>query len=221
MGVIQLAFDMSLDPIYRWENFYISPSNDEAISWIQRWPRWDTRALLIYGPKESGKTHMAHLWRTESRACFVDEATIKSEHLAEYVAQNPFLIFDNADRIQNKQNLLHLYNLVHECQGYLLLTAEKPPKQWHIDLADLRSRLHSIPSVEIKPPDDDLLQALLIKRFSDLQLRVPENVLAYLVKHIERSYQAVKKVSMLIDQSSLEQKRNLTLPLVRQDLENQ
>ncbi|NCP62946.1 MAG: hypothetical protein GW748_07495 [Alphaproteobacteria bacterium] len=217
--VVQLAFDISLDPIYRWENFYISLSNDEAVSLLQRWPRWDNRVQLLYGPSGSGRTHIAHLWRNESRASFVDDSVLKLDYLAEYVCQNPFLIVDNADEISCYKGLFHLYNLINEYQGYLLLTAKTPPRLWNIALPDLASRLQSVPATQIKAPDDDLLCALLIKRFSDLQLKVPENVLNYIIKHMQRSYEGVQEMTTLLNRTSLELRRNLTLPLVKQILD--
>lgn len=220
MTVVQLALDISLDPVYRWENFYISSSNDDAISLLQRWPNWDNRVQLIYGSRGSGKTHISHLWRTESRASFVDNDIIKLDHLAEYVTTNPFLIFENVDKATCYEGLLHLYNLINEYQGYLLLTAETPPRNWNVPLADLASRLQSIPATEIKAPDDDLMQALLIKRFADMQLRVPGHILKYLMRHMERSYTSIDKVCLSLDRTSLEQKRNLTIPLVKYVLAN-
>ena len=214
-AVIQLAFDMSLNPVYRWENFYISESNEDAISLLQRWPNWDHRVQLIYGPKASGKTHMAHLWRHESRASFVDDSVLKLDYLEEYVEQNPFLIIDDADLVQSHEGLLHLFNLVIEHQGYLLLTAASPPSTWTITLPDLMSRLQSIPKVHIQAPDDALMKAILIKRFSDLQLKVSENVLSYLMKHIHRSYESIHATTKVLSEKSLELRRNLTLPLVK------
>lgn len=216
--VVQLAFDMSLDPLYRWENFYISPSNEEAVSLLQRWPHWDNRVQLLYGPAGSGRTHIAHLWRNESRASFVDDSVLTLDYLAEYVCQNPYLIVDNADEITCYKGLFHLYNLINEYQGYLLLTAKTPPRFWNIALPDLASRLQSVPATEILAPDDDLLRALLIKGFSDLQLKIPENVLNYIIKHMERSYGGAQDMTTILNRKSLELRRNLTLPLVKQVL---
>lgn len=218
MSVIQLAFDMSVDPVYRWENFFISSSNSEAITWIRQWPRWRSRALIINGPAFSGKTHIAHLWRSESKACFAEINHLIFEDLSRYVEANPFLIIEDIGPQCDETKLLHLYNLIQEHEGYILFTTNTPPSEWNIKLSDLDSRLKAIPLVNIHEPDDELLKALMIKRFSDCQLRVPDRVVSYLTKHMERSYEAVEILCSSLDRQSLEQKRSLTLPFAREVL---
>jgi chromosomal replication initiation ATPase DnaA len=218
MSVVQLAFDMSVDPVYRWENYFISSSNSEVITWVRQWPRWRSRALIVCGPQFSGKTHVAHLWRSESKACFAEMDHIQFEDLARYVEANPFLIIEDINQRVDETKLLHLYNLIQEHEGYILFTTNTPPSHWNIKLSDLDSRLKAIPLVTIQQPDDELLKALMIKRFSDCQLRVPERVVNYLSKHMERSYEAVEILCSSLDRQSLEQKRGLTLPFAREVL---
>lgn len=218
MSVVQLAFDMSVDPVYRWENFFISSSNSEAITWIRQWPRWRSRTLLLCGPRFSGKTHMTHLWRSESKGVYIDFEKVSFENLSQHVYANPFIIIDDIDQVCDETKLLHLYNLIHEHQGYLLLTSSTTPSQWGVKLSDLDSRLKTMPIVTIQQPDDDLLKALMVKRFSDHQLKVPEKVVNYLAKNMERSYEGVEEICSSLDLQSLQQKRGLTLPFAREVL---
>jgi chromosomal replication initiation ATPase DnaA len=218
MSVVQLAFDMSTNPVYRWENFYISSSNSEAITWIYQWPHWHNRCLLLCGPAFSGKTHIAHLWQSKSKATFCELNQIPFEQLGSYVTDMSVLILEDIDRGYEEVKLLHLYNLIQEHQGYLLMTACKPVTQWNISLLDLDSRLKAIPAVRIQQPDDDLLKALMVKRFSDSQLNVPEKVVNYLAKNMERSYESVEVLCSSLDRQSLQKKRGLTLPFAREIL---
>ena len=71
----------------------------------------------------------------------------------------------------------------------------------------------------IAPPDDSLLAALLIKQFQDRQLRVGEEVITYLVPRMERSFEAVARIVTAIDTTALARSRPVTVPLVREVLE--
>src|SRR6202042_3564037 len=105
---------------------------------------------------------------------------------------------DDAD-LADERSLLHLYNLTLERAGHLLLTAQAPPASLPIGLADLASRLRSLPVAGIGLPDDALLAAVLVKHFADRQLRVAPAVFAYLLPRIERSFTAAAAVAARLD----------------------
>ncbi|MDG2268995.1 MAG: DNA replication protein, partial [Alphaproteobacteria bacterium] len=88
-----------------------------------------------------------------------------------------------------------------------------------VSLADLSSRMKALQGAGIAPPDDSLLAALLVKQFRDRQLRVSEEVVAYLVPRMERSFAAVSRIVAAIDAVALERLRPVTVPLVREVLE--
>ncbi len=69
------------------------------------------------------------------------------------------IILDRAEHA-DAEAFLHLYNLMAERRGHLLILAREPPARWGIALADLRSRLLAAPPVALAAPDDELLAAL-------------------------------------------------------------
>ena len=83
----------------------------------------------------------------------------------------------------------------------------------------MTSRLKGSPAVEITAPDDALLAALLVKHFSDRQLRVDAEVVAYMVPRMNRTFQAAADLVAAIDAEALARKRAVTVPLVRKVLE--
>ncbi len=115
----------------------------------------------------------------------------------------------------DEEALLHLYNLLAERQGHLLLAAREPPARWTIGLADLRSRLLAAPAVAVEAPDDALLGAVLVKLFADRQLRISEEVIAYLLPRIERSFAAAQAIVAALDRAALAGQRAVTVPLAR------
>ncbi len=114
-----------------------------------------------------------------------------------------------------QRRLLHLYNLMAQRGGHLLLSGAKPPAHWPCTLADLRSRLATMAAVGLKAPDDSLLAAVLVKLFSDRQLKAEPAIIQFLVARMERSLEAAGRMVAAIDRASLAQRRNITIPLVR------
>ncbi|MEQ8369476.1 MAG: DNA replication protein, partial [Alphaproteobacteria bacterium] len=114
--------------------------------------------------------------------------------------------------------LLHFFNRCREAGCDLLFTGRTPPADWPIALADLASRLRALPAVGIGQPDDTLLAALCVKLFGDRQLAISPDVVPYVVARIERSPAAVARLVDRLDRLALQEKREITVPLVRRVL---
>jgi chromosomal replication initiation ATPase DnaA len=208
----QFALEWPVTPRFGHTDFLISDSNRAAFDLIKRWPDWGARALVLYGPPGSGKTHLAHLWCQQSGAKLIAGAAVAQSELAELPVA---VAIDDAEHADERP-LLHLYNLVLERGGSLLLTMSAPPAAQLIGLADLASRLRALPTVGIASPDDALLAGVLVKHLVDRQiLRVAPEVIAYLVPRIERSFAAVGALAARLDQLSLETGRPITIALAR------
>jgi chromosomal replication initiation ATPase DnaA len=196
----------------------VSESNIAAVERIDRWPNWPSAVLAVHGPPGCGKTHLIHLWQERASAVLIVGETLTEAMVPRLLEEVPRRIaIDDADRA-SEPALLHLHNACIEHQGSLLITACRPPGLWQIVLGDLGSRLRSAPVVEIAAPDDTLLGAVLIKHFADCQLRVAPDVIAYLLKRIERSFSAAKKIAALLDRAALSNGGPVTIPLARKVL---
>ena len=119
-----------------------------------------------------------------------------------------------------EEPLLHLYNHVKESGRHILLTAKQPPARWGIVLGDLVSRLNTAVQAGIGAPDDALITAVLVKQFTDRQLKVDVEVITYMLTRMERSFDAARRMVGAIADLALEERRNITVPLVRRVLDN-
>ncbi|MGH7045693.1 MAG: HdaA/DnaA family protein [Stellaceae bacterium] len=214
----QLIFNLSGAAALGRADFFVTASNEAAAGWIDRWPAWPAPALVLYGPRGSGKTHLAELWcaRAAARAIRgprLDQARLR--HLLENGARR--IAVDDADRA-GEPALLHLFNACHEDRGSLLLTARAPPTRWPTTLADLASRLRASYCVGIAEPDDALFAAVLVKHFADRQVRVSAKVIAYLGRHLDRSLGEAAAVAAALDAAALRDGTAITVPLVRRVL---
>jgi len=215
--VRQLPLDLGHLPALGRADFLIAPCNAAAIAWLDRWPDWPAPALALFGPAGSGKTHSAHLWRSRAAAVLIDPRDLTPDRLPDLLAAARAAVVDEAERA-DEETLLHLYNLLAERGGHLLVVSRQPPSRWEIKLADLRSRLVALPAVAVAAPDEALLGALLVKLFADRQLLVGEEVIAYLLVHLERSFAAAQLAVAALDQAALARGRAVTVKLARQVL---
>lgn len=207
----QRAFDWPIEPRFGRADFMVSDSNRAAFDYIERWPAWPVPAVVVFGPAASGKTHLAHLWCARAGAALLPGPAVADLAVEEWPSR---VAVDDADRAPER-TLLHLYNLCLEGGGAMLLTMRASPAAQPLALADLASRLRSLPAVGIAPPDDGLLGAVLMKHFADRQLRVAPGVLAYLAPRVERSFAAVRALAARLDRLASERGRPVTVGLAR------
>ena len=213
----QLAFDFGHRPSLGGDDFLVAPCNADAVAWIDAWPSWPAPALVIHGPPGCGKTHLAGVWRARVAAIEIPAALVNPADIASALGTAQAAVVEDADRQASDdgfaRGLFHLYNMLAERRGHLLLTARIPVLQWPLALADLRSRLQAAPAAAIDLPDENLTAALLVKLFADRQLKVGDDVLAYLLARMERSFDAARRLVAALDAAALDAKRNVSVPL--------
>ncbi|GAB4391912.1 MAG: regulatory inactivation of DnaA Hda protein [Kiloniellaceae bacterium] len=223
----QLPLDLGHRPALAREDFLVAPSNEVAVAWIDRWPDWPARALAIFGPPGSGKTHLCQVWRQTSGAIEITAEMLRGDEPPAYLGEARACVVEDVagclpDEPEVARRLLHLYNMMLERGGFLLLSDREAPARWACPLADLRSRLSGMQAVALGEPDDALIEAVLVKLFADRQLAVGADVVRFLAARIERSFAAARRVVAAIDRAALAKRRQITVPLARavlQDIE--
>jgi len=208
----QLTLDLALPPpTYAREDFVVADGNREALAWIDRWPDWPAPVLSVNGPAGCGKTHLGRIWAARSGAVVMAGTDLEGKsvaYLTALAATAPAILIEEAVRAPER-GLFHLYNLVRERGGHLLLISPEPPARWSIALPDLASRLRAAPAVAVAPPDDELLGSIILKQLADRQLHAGAGVVQYLVSHMERSAEAARRVVAGLDRRALTERREI------------
>jgi chromosomal replication initiation ATPase DnaA len=215
----QLPLDLGHRASFGDDDFLVAPCNEAAVAWLDRWPDWPGPGLALWGPAGCGKTHLAHVFQVRSGARLIQPLELGEASPASLAEGNGELALDGAPPVDERA-LLHLYNLVAERRGHLLILSRQAPARWAVGLPDLASRLAAMPAIRIDPPDEVVIEGLLVKLFADRQLVVQPEVVAYLVRRMERSFEAVRRTVARLDRESLARHRPVTLPLAREIIES-
>ncbi len=202
------------------DDFLAAPCNEQALAWVRRWPDWPAIGIALHGPEGCGKSHLGAIWCRRAGAQRIDAASLTRDRVPEMLSAGSIWLIDPAENLADETALFHLINALGEARGGLLLAARQPPARWPVALPDLRSRLAALPAVGIGQPDDSLMAAVLVKLFADRQLRVEQEVIAYLLPRIERSFEAARQLVAAADAASLAHARAVTIPLLRGLLED-
>jgi chromosomal replication initiation ATPase DnaA len=218
MNSRQLALDLPVRPALGREAFFVSPANANALAAIDAWTTWPGRRHLLVGPAGSGKTHLAHVWAALSGARIVAARDIGTDDVPALAAA-PAVTVEDIDREADEAALFHLLNLTLTEGTPLLLTATVHPNERPPALPDLASRLAAMPVARLEPPDDALLQAVLVKLFEDRQITVSPDVISYLLARIERSLDAARRTVSALDAAALAERRPVTRQLARSILD--
>jgi len=199
----QLTLNLPFSASLARDDFLVAPSNRDALAAIDGWPNWPGRWLLLVGPEGSGKSHLAALWAEKAAARRLS-APLSGSGVYEASA----LLIEDADRTGHAEaQLFHILNAALETETWVLLTARTAPDAWRLKTPDLLSRLRLAPVVRLEPPGLELMEAVLLKLFSDRQLQVEPRVASYIAMRIERSLASARRLVDLLDGEALAQGR--------------
>lgn len=219
----QLALALAFRPAMSREDFMVAQSNEAAVSQIDTWPDWNGPTLMLVGPEGSGKSHLAQVFRMRAGGAQVSASALRDSDVPDLLADGACVVEDlpGEGSAESEVALFHLLNLAKETKVHVLLTSRTFPGQWNVGLRDLASRLAAVPTASLGLPCDELLRGLLVKLFSDKQIKVDEAVVGYLVRNMERSGDAAIKLVDELDRVSLETKSSVTRPFAAKILAGQ
>ena len=211
----QLILKFPTQKAYKKEDFYVSPSNQEAYDFINNWPAWIKRIVNIYGPSGSGKSHLAHIFKSKTSFVEVHSKDLDDKVFIKFKTKEA-LILENLDENISEKLLFSLWNMSLQDNKYFLITSKKPISSYNFKLKDLVSRVNSSINIGINLPSDDLISVILAKNFSDKQIKVEKKHIDYIIKRIDRSYEKISQFILTLDKYSLEKGSPFGLKLIKQ-----
>ncbi|MDA1197645.1 MAG: DnaA/Hda family protein [Proteobacteria bacterium] len=213
----QLIFKFPFITNYFEEDFYVSESNFEAYKLLESWPQWSSKFINIFGPSGCGKTHLANIFNKKINSFYIKAMDIKENSLLDIKVKECLIIDNYKDNID--ENLF--YSVLNQSQlsnQYIVINSLEPIQSHNVKLNDLKSRFTSFVNIRIDLPSDELIKVIIGKIFSDKQVKIESKLLEYIIKNIDRSYEAIFDLIDRLDDFSLSTGRSININLIKKAL---
>lgn len=207
--VVPVQEGLRLDPRYTFESFVVGKTNSFAHAAAQRIAESEQpvyNPFFLHGQVGLGKTHLMHAIGHTVQAAFPQKKVVylsaeqflnqmvtalRERNMAtfrETFRSADVLMVDDIQFIASKQNtqeeFFHTYNTVIERGGQVILTADRSPHELDNIEDRLKSRLGSGLTCEIHAPDEVTRQAILLQKAEELEIDLPEPLVAFLAESI-------------------------------------
>ena len=201
----QLLLNFNYKQNFHDQDFFVSKSNFYAYEIIDNWPKWEKNILNIHGEKYSGKTHLANIFINKHKGKKINSKSFTDDDIKKLkIHEN--IILDSYNNNIDERLLYALFNLVDQSNKYLIINSLKPINEMTFKLNDIKSRSKNCLFAKIDNPDDELIFALILKSFSDRQIKIDKKIIDFITKRIDRSYSKISEFIYKIDELSLKKK---------------
>ena len=207
------------------EGFYTSQENSHLVSILKDTNFSDD--LFIYGTKESGKTFLLQALCNSYSSMSKSSLYIPLNKVMNYGVE----IFESLEnmnlvcvdgieeaisKIEWEKAIFNLINKALISKSRLILSSSQDLKSLNFTLPDLESRIRKIQSFELYPINDkDIFDALkYISKLASINLGDKEA--KYLVTYSQRNISNLVHILESLDQLSMEMKRKITIPLIKE-----
>ena len=217
----QLVLDIALPAAPTLDNF-VPGRNAELVVALYALANGasNERFIYLWGADGSGRSHLlravvAAAGRKGRRTVWFDAKTqvIDAADDALCAADDVHLLGAEAQIA-----LFNLHNRIRGGNGALLVSGNAAPAQLRLR-ADLVTRLAAGLIYQLHGLDDEEKSAALRRHADARGLRLSQEVTAYLLRHARRDMPSLLALLDALDRYSLETKRAITVPLLRELLE--
>lgn len=227
MAMEQLPLRVRLRDTARFESF-VPGGNGEVCALLRQPHAHGPRVLWLWGRAGTGKTHLlqatcATAGERGEPAAYIDLATAPDPAMLDGCESLATVCLDALDHVAAdpvwNAALFRLYTLLQDGQGRLVVASRSPPAGVEFTLPDLRSRLLAASVHQLAELDDAGQCAALRLHAAVRGLELSEDAALYLVHRLPRDMHSLFELLERLDQASLVAQRRLTIPFLREQLE--
>ena len=223
MAMRQLALTLSARSPASFDNF-VPGRNAELMQVLQALANGlgTERFVYLWGVPGSGRAHLLHAVVRAAAAAGREAHVVAAPADVAELADAPDDAVIGLARVEQLDGaaqaaLFGLYNRMREATGALIVTADAPPARLAVR-PDLATRLAWGLVYEVHGLSDQEKSQAMHERAAERGFELSAEAQAYVLRHGRRDLPALLGLVDLIDRHSLERKRPVTLPLVREVL---
>ena len=217
----QLTLDIRPEPHPTLENF-VAGANAELVARLRALAQpkaYD--AVYLWGPPGSGRSHLLRASLAAAETAGRRVVFVAGEEAGAELPCPPggLLIVDDVDRLGDAAQvaLFRVFNSARLAGLALLMSGPAAPLALTLR-EDLRTRVGQALVYQVQPLGDEEKAVTLQRLAGERGLRVDEGVIGYLLRHGARDLPSLMAVLDALDRASLERKRPVTVPLLKEML---
>lgn len=204
---------------------FVVGANAELMQLLQRLanaaPRGlDERFVYIWGEAGAGKSHLLQALAAEPQTLYIaGDAEVAA---FDYQPDKTLYLIDDCEQLSADAQIasFNLFNQIREQGGCMICSGAVAPTALALR-EDLRTRLGWGLIYQVHGLSDEQKIDALTHNANARGLTLSPGVLPYLITHFARDMRSLSAVLDALDQYSLETKRAMTLPLLRELLQQQ
>jgi len=220
----QLPLPLRFDQSNSFEHFY-SDDDFVAHSIVKQIEMSNEPLLVVNGPPASGKSHVLNAAALHCQSKKISfqyfEAAMLLEYGVDIIApceKGHIIIIDDVHLLaKNSEWERKLYDLYNDAQRYhwVLIISSLSNELLLFQLQDWASRIKAGMRISLETVNQNSLKRIVELRSKLLGLKLKPEVLDYLLVHFPRDLSTQLKLLKQLDEQSLEQNRNITIPFVK------
>lgn len=216
----------------RFESYYAGTHNRLLVDELQScFLCTEHKQIVLWGTQDAGKSHLLQATCQRAHVAGMATAYLPLSRLSRYgtdvfrgTLNYQIICVDDIDSVVGHKSwqiaLFNLINQAREHQQILLLSSSENPRHLNCSLPDLHSRLLWGTSFQVHKLDDDERIQALQHRAQQRGIELDSAVIEYIYKRYPRDFTTLLDILDKLDTASLSSKRKITIPLVKQVLEN-
>ncbi len=217
----QLVLDLGAEPVCTLESFEVG-RNAEVAALMRQFAERSSREHFAYlwGEIGAGKSHLLKALASSGRARYISPFSIETEFL--YSPDVDLYLLDDCEKLSPVAQIdaFALFNEIRANHAFMVSAGSVAPAVLPVR-EDLRTRMGWGLVYQIHGLTDDEKLATLTQMAEARGLTLSPGVLPYLLSHFQRDMVSLSSMLDSLDQYSLETKRPITLPLLREWLQEE